>query len=93
MRAWRWILGVVIVLGAVSATRGTGAKTGAAPGARRGFRGGGEPPGAGGAGSAEAKDTPIYLQGLGTVTAFYTVTVKSQVDGGSTGCSSRRARR
>jgi multidrug efflux system membrane fusion protein len=30
---------------------------------------------------AERKDMPIYLQGLGTVQAFYTVTVTSRVDG------------
>ena len=29
----------------------------------------------------ERKDLPIYLQGLGTVQAFYTVTVTSRVDG------------
>ena len=28
-----------------------------------------------------ARDMPIYLEGLGTATAFYTVTVKTQVDG------------
>lgn len=27
------------------------------------------------------QDVPVYLQGLGNVTAFYTVTVRSQVDG------------
>lgn len=30
---------------------------------------------------AERKDMPIYLQGLGTVQAFYTATVSSRVDG------------
>ena len=30
---------------------------------------------------AERKDLPIYLQGLGTVQAFYTATVTSRVDG------------
>jgi multidrug efflux system membrane fusion protein len=49
-----------------------------------GRRGG---PGAGGgpvpvvAGKAEQKDVPIYLDGLGTVQAFNTVTVHSRVDG------------
>jgi multidrug efflux system membrane fusion protein len=31
--------------------------------------------------SAESADVPIYLQGLGTVQAFYTVTVTARVDG------------
>ena len=44
-------------------------------------------PGAGGglvpvvAGKVEEKDTPIYLDGLGTVQAFNTVTVHTRVDG------------
>lgn len=33
------------------------------------------------AGEARAGDMPVYLQGLGTVTAFNTVTVKPRVDG------------
>jgi membrane fusion protein, multidrug efflux system len=33
------------------------------------------------AGTAKEKDVPIYLDGLGTVQAFYTVTVHSRVDG------------
>ncbi len=31
--------------------------------------------------TAEQKDTPYYLTGLGSVTAYYTVSVKSRVDG------------
>ncbi len=33
------------------------------------------------AATARAGDMPVYLQGLGTVTAFNTVTVKSRIDG------------
>ncbi|MFL6351730.1 MAG: MdtA/MuxA family multidrug efflux RND transporter periplasmic adaptor subunit [Bryobacteraceae bacterium] len=33
------------------------------------------------AATASAGDMPVYLQGLGTVTAFNTVTVKSRIDG------------
>lgn len=33
------------------------------------------------AGTVEQRDMPIYLEGLGTVQAFNTVTVRSQVDG------------
>lgn len=33
------------------------------------------------AAKAEKRDLPIYLEGLGTVTAFNTVTIKSQVEG------------
>src|ERR1700757_3955998 len=31
--------------------------------------------------TAATKDVPIYLDGLGTVQAFYTVTMKAMVDG------------
>ncbi|HEX7794617.1 MAG TPA: MdtA/MuxA family multidrug efflux RND transporter periplasmic adaptor subunit [Vicinamibacterales bacterium] len=55
-------------------------------GGRGGGRGGG---GRGGAGdlvpvvvtNASRSTIPVYLNGLGTVTAYYTVTVKSRVDG------------
>jgi multidrug efflux system membrane fusion protein len=53
-------------------------------GGTSGRRGG---PGAGGgpvpvvAGKVEQKDVPIYLDGLGTVQAFNTVTVHTRVDG------------
>src|SRR3989454_9837151 len=33
------------------------------------------------AGAVQRRDVPIYLDGLGNVTAFKTVTVRSQVDG------------
>jgi multidrug efflux system membrane fusion protein len=33
------------------------------------------------AASAERRDVPVYLKGLGSVQAFYTVTIKSRVDG------------
>lgn len=49
-------------------------------------RPGGQAAGAGGpvpvvAGTVQRKDLPIYLDGLGTVQAFNTVTVRSRVDG------------
>ena len=54
---------------------------GAAPRRRRGRRGGrARDPGARRRGGARAT-CPIYLEGLGTVTAFKTVTVRAQVDG------------
>ncbi len=33
------------------------------------------------AGTAQAQDVPIYVHGLGTVQAYYTVTVRTRVDG------------
>src|SRR5882724_1739690 len=55
--------------------------TGAAgtSGRRGGFGGGGPVPVV--AGKVEQKDMPIYLDGLGTVQAFNTVTVHTRVDG------------
>ncbi|HWU89377.1 MAG TPA: efflux RND transporter periplasmic adaptor subunit [Kofleriaceae bacterium] len=69
-----------------------GARRDAAGGEGSGGRGGGASPsgGAGGAGdrivpvqtaTAEKKDVPIWLEGLGTVAAFQQVTVRPQVDG------------
>ena len=63
-------------------------RTGADGGAGRGG-GGGRGGGRGGAGdlvpvvvtNASRSTIPVYLNGLGTVTAYYTVTVKSRVDG------------
>lgn len=56
-------------------------KGSAGPGGRRGgsMSGGGPVPVV--AGKVEQKDMPIYLDGLGTVQAFNTVTVHSRVDG------------
>ena len=54
----------------------TGAPGGS--GRRSGFGGGPVPVVAG---KVEQKDMPIYLDGLGTVQAFYTVTVHTRVDG------------
>src|SRR5438552_12356090 len=58
----------------------TGSTTTAGTSGRRGG------PGAGGAvpvvaGDVEQKDMPIYLDGLGTVQAFNTVTIHTRVDG------------
>ena len=57
-----------------SGSRGATAGSG-----RRGEFGGGPVPVV--AGKVEQKDMPIYLDGLGTVQAFYTVTVHTRVDG------------
>jgi multidrug efflux system membrane fusion protein len=51
----------------------------AGSGARNGGLGGGAVPVI--AGKVEQKDVPIYLDGLGTVQAFNTVTIHSRVDG------------
>jgi multidrug efflux system membrane fusion protein len=78
----RWIWGalalVVLALGLWALRARTGAK--GAPGA--------QPPGAQQAravpvvaAAVARRDVPIYLEGLGSVTAFKTVTVKAQVDG------------
>ena len=63
-----------------SASSEQSGSTGAAAGSgRRGGFGGGPVPVV--AGKVEQKDMPIYLDGLGTVQAFYTVTVHTRVDG------------
>ena len=63
-----------------SASSEQSGSTGSAAGSgRRGGFGGGSVPVV--AGKVEQKDMPIYLDGLGTVQAFYTVTVHTRVDG------------
>ena len=86
-----WLVLFVVIIGVAGyavwrASRPASAatRTGADGGAGRG--GGG---GRGGAGdlvpvvvtNASRSTIPVYLNGLGTVTAYYTVTVKSRVDG------------
>jgi membrane fusion protein, multidrug efflux system len=81
------IIGALVVLigwwschhGASSDQTGSTATAGT-PGRRGGPRTGGGPVPVV-AGKVEQKDTPIYLDGLGTVQAFNTVTVHTRVDG------------
>lgn len=89
-RWWLWVLVLgVIVIGvwyyrnAHSTSETQAAAPGGAPGGAKGKAGGG----AGNfvvpvvAATAQRGDLPVYLNGLGTVTAFNTVTVRSRVDG------------
>src|SRR5580704_11360584 len=85
-RWWLWIIALVIVIGLgvwyFRSKDSTSAQVPAAGGA-------GGRPGPGGAGqivpvvvaTAAKGDLPVYFNGLGTVTAFNTVTVHSRVDG------------
>lgn len=77
------IIGVVLVLFVWWTCRRSPAAsqsaTGSAAGRRGSMSGGGPVPVV--AGKVEQKDMPIYLDGLGTVQAFNTVTVHARVDG------------
>jgi membrane fusion protein, multidrug efflux system len=91
-RAWVWILGVVVVLGLTywyfHSEGGRGAVE-----ALGGAAGGHSRPGQGGnefnpdqivpvvVSTATRGDLPVFFNGLGTVTAYNTVTVRSRVDG------------
>jgi multidrug efflux system membrane fusion protein len=87
-RWWPWVLVLgVIVLGGWyyrSSRNASQAADAPAPGAASKGKGGS---GAGGpivpvvVASAQRGDLPVYFNGLGTVTAFNTVTVRSRVDG------------
>jgi membrane fusion protein, multidrug efflux system len=84
---WVWIVLVALVCGGVWYYRGAQSKTEAQN------AGGGAPGGMPGGGgfnlgpvpvvvtTAQHGDLPVYLDGLGTVTAYNTVTVRSRVDG------------
>lgn len=89
-RWWLWLLiaGVIAVgvwyfRGSRTTSEAANSSTPAAPGRGRGGAGGGM----GGfsvpvvVATAQHGDLPVYFNGLGTVTAFYTVTVHSRVDG------------
>jgi len=88
---WLWIVGLAVLIAiGVWYFRGSHASTEAqGPGAPGGAGKGQGRPGGGGAGfvvpvvvaKAERGDLPVYFNGLGTVTAFNTVTVRSRVDG------------
>ncbi len=87
-RWWLWVLVLgVIAFGVwyyVNSRNASQAATAAAPGAAAKGKGGS---GAGGfvvpvvVSTAQRGDLPVYFNGLGTVTAFNTVTVRSRVDG------------
>src|SRR6202158_2261976 len=87
-RWWLWVLvlGVVAVGGwyYYNSRNASQAADAASPGAPGKGKGG---PGAGGlvvpvvVATAQRGDLPVYFNGLGTVTAFNTVTVRSRVDG------------
>jgi membrane fusion protein, multidrug efflux system len=92
-RRWPWPLAALIVIVALvvyavrrsqsSAADRNGAKTGdasASTGGRAG-RGGAQGRTPVGVAPVVSRDFPVYLEGLGTVTAYNTVTVKSRVDG------------
>jgi membrane fusion protein, multidrug efflux system len=85
---WPWLLVIAVLVAggwyyrsAKSAKSSADAATPGAPGKGRGG------PGAGGmvvpvvVATAQRGDLPVYFNGLGTVTAFNTVTVRSRVDG------------
>jgi multidrug efflux system membrane fusion protein len=88
-RAWIWILGVVVVVGLTywyfHSEKGSAAV--AALGGSAGGHGGG--PGEFNpdqivpvvVSTATRGDLPVFFNGLGTVTAYNTVTVRSRVDG------------
>jgi multidrug efflux system membrane fusion protein len=87
-RAVGWVVAGVVVLGLIFwwGLRGAQGDRGADAGASG--RGAGPGRGKGGAqtvpvaiATAERRDVPVYLTGLGTVTAVNTVTIKSRVDG------------
>jgi multidrug efflux system membrane fusion protein len=88
---WLWIVGLVVLIAiGVWYFRGSRASIEAqGPGAPAGGGKGQGRQGGGGAGfavpvvvaNAQRGDLPVYYNGLGTVTAFNTVTVRSRVDG------------
>jgi membrane fusion protein, multidrug efflux system len=79
-RGWIWIVALVAML-ALGAWyfRSKGSTEAKGPGGPQGQFGGGPVPVV--VATARRGDLPVYFNGLGTVTAFNTVTVRSRVDG------------
>jgi len=79
------IIGVVVALALVGIVwllvRQQGSARTSPGGGQAGRRGGGMGPVQVVAGTVNQKDVPLYLDGLGTVQAFNTVTVRARVDG------------
>jgi len=89
MRKTVLILVAVLVVGAllfaITRSRNSGTAAAAAPGGGQQGRGRGAGPGQQvipvAVAPAVQKDMPVYISGLGSVEAFYTVTLKTRVDG------------
>jgi multidrug efflux system membrane fusion protein len=79
-RGWIWIIALLAVLAlGVWYFRSKGSTEAQGPGGPQGQFGGGPVPVV--VATARRGDLPVYFNGLGTVTAFNTVTVRSRVDG------------
>lgn len=78
-RHWRWLLVLVAAIGAGLYWYGARPSTPESPAQTP--TAAGPPPVPVVAAAAHIGDIPVYLTGLGTVTAFNTVTVRSRVDG------------
>src|SRR5258707_70269 len=84
-RWWVWVLLLVIVVGGYWYYRGRTSQADAAAAGGKGPGGAMGAPGSfvvpGGVATARKGDLPVFLNGLGNVTGFNTVTVRSRVDG------------
>ncbi len=89
-RGFIWVLFFIVVVAVTGYAVWRASQPGLIPQTNQGFGGGRGGRGRGGFGGdalpvvvAKARSAPVprYLDGLGNVTAFYTVTVKSRVDG------------
>jgi multidrug efflux system membrane fusion protein len=86
-RWWAWLVLLVIVAGVIWYYRGRSAEADAAAAGGKGPAGAAGMGAAGGfvvpvvVATATKGDLPVFLNGLGNVTAFNTVTVRSRVDG------------